>query len=94
VLGVKGEIFKIKLLVGAVSVLRRVENSNAASHIVPVGFVVLLADDGDRHLWLLVEEVRRGSVPSVLSIPLSPLIVIVKVLYQDMSSNIKNLANV
>ena len=59
-----------------ISVLRWVENSNAAGRTVPVSFVVLLANDGDRQLWLPVEEERRGLVPSVQSMPLvsvSPL---------------------
>ena len=56
-----------------VSVLRWVENSNVAGRTVPDGFVVLLADDGDRQLRLLVEEVRRSAVQSVPAVPLSPL---------------------
>ena len=57
-------------------VLWWVENSNAAGRTVPVDFVVLLADDEERHLRLPVEEVQRrsvSSVPSVSTVPLSPL---------------------
>ena len=56
-----------------VSVLRQVKNSNAASRTIPVSFVRRLADDGDRKLQLSMEEVRRGSVPSVPSVSVSPL---------------------
>ena len=60
------------------SVCRRSKNSIAARHAVPVGGVVFLADKGDRHLRLPVEEVRLGSVDTVLSVIrvcLTPLVV-------------------
>ncbi len=41
---------------------QRVENSIAARRAVLVGDVVFLADEGDWHLRLPVEEVRLGSV--------------------------------
>jgi hypothetical protein len=44
------------------SVRRRSENSIAARRAVPVDGVVFLADEGDRHLRLPVEEVRLGWV--------------------------------
>ena len=60
------------------SVCWRSKNSIAARHAVPVGGVVFLADKGDRHLRLPVEEVRLGSVDTVLSVIrvcLTPLVV-------------------
>uniref|UniRef100_A0A2N9EZV7 Uncharacterized protein n=1 Tax=Fagus sylvatica TaxID=28930 RepID=A0A2N9EZV7_FAGSY len=72
-----GEISKNKRTSRYGSVLRRVENSNAAGRTVPVGFFFLLADYGDRQLGYRFVG-RHGSVPSVPSVPavlLSPLLV-------------------
>ena len=58
-------------------VRRRFENSITARRAVPVGLVVFLADEGDRCLRLSVEQVRFGSVGSVLSVAmvcLTPLL--------------------
>ena len=59
------------------SVRRRSEKSITARRAVPVGLVVFVADEGDRCLRLSVEQVRFGSVGSVLSVAtvcLTPLI--------------------
>jgi hypothetical protein len=72
-LGVKGEFKKKKknlqiYLNRCGLVRRRSENSIAARRAVPVSGVVFLADEGDQHLQLPVEEVRLGSVDAVLSV--------------------------
>ena len=59
------------------SVCRRSKNSIAARHAVPVGGVVFLADEGDQHRQLSVEEVQLGSVDAALSMAtvcLTPLV--------------------
>ena len=80
--GGKRGIYKIKKSTQTLnwcgSVCRRSKNSIAARHAVPVGGVVFLANKGDRHLRLPVEEVRLGSVDTVLSVIrvcLTPLVV-------------------